>query len=71
MTLIADFTAVLIDVRDNFIIIPKPINDKTFVLSRLLHIFIHLCKSVIPMCLPALIMLAVQNGFMAGSIFFF
>ena len=29
-TLITDFTNVLIDIRDNAIILPKPINDKTF-----------------------------------------
>ncbi|HWB28609.1 MAG TPA: hypothetical protein VG738_24215 [Chitinophagaceae bacterium] len=53
--LIADFTSVLIDVRDTYIILPKPVTDKTFVLSRLLHIFIHVCKIVIPMILPGAI----------------
>lgn len=54
-TLIADFTSVLIDIRDNVIIIPKPISDKTFVLARLLHVLIHITKLVIPMALPSLI----------------
>src|SRR4051812_4577542 len=40
-TLISDFTSVLIDVRDNYIILPKPVSDRTFVIARLLHIFIH------------------------------
>ncbi len=44
-TLIADFTTVLIDVRDNFIILPKPVNDKTVVLSRLLYIVIYISKT--------------------------
>ncbi|MDE3253751.1 MAG: hypothetical protein KGO92_13170, partial [Bacteroidota bacterium] len=60
--LIADFTSVLIDVRDNLIILPKPINDKTFVLARLLHIVIHVSKMVIPMTLPGLILIMVQYG---------
>ena len=50
--LIADFTSVLIDVRDSYIILPKPVNDRTFVLSRLLHILIHICKISVPMALP-------------------
>ncbi len=50
--LIADFTSVLIDVRDTYIILPKPVTDRTVVLSRLLHIFIHICKTALPMCLP-------------------
>ena len=54
-TLISDFTNVLIDIRDNAIILPKPINDKTFLLSRLLHIVIHVSKLVLPMALPSII----------------
>jgi ABC-2 type transport system permease protein len=64
--LIADFTSVLIDVRDNMIILPKPINDKTFVLARLLHIVIHVSKLVMPMTLPGLIYLIVNEGLRGG-----
>lgn len=60
--LITDFTSVLIDIRDNYIILPKPVNDKTFVLSRLLHILIHVCKLVIPMSLGGLIMMGYRHG---------
>lgn len=63
-TLIADFTSVLIDIRDNVIILPKPISDKTFVLARLLHILIHISKLVVPMVLPALIYLGIKQGVM-------
>ena len=70
MILISDFTSVLIDVRDNYIILPKPVNDKTFVLARLLHIFIHICKTVLPMSLPALIYLSIKYNGIAGIIFF-
>lgn len=61
-TLIADFTSVLIDIRDNIIIIPKPISDKTFVLARLLHVLIHISKLVIPMVLPSLIYLGIKQS---------
>ncbi|SFP59235.1 hypothetical protein [Parafilimonas terrae] len=67
-TLIADFTSVLIDVRDNYIILPKPVNDRTLLLARLLHIFIHLCKIVVPMLLPGLIYIGI-NYSIAGSLF--
>lgn len=60
--LIADFTSVLIDIRDNYIILPKPVNDKTFVVSRLLHIFIHVCKLVFPMVIPAIVFLVINKG---------
>src|SRR5687768_13729 len=31
ITLISDFTSVLIDVKDNYVILPRPVNDKTVV----------------------------------------
>ncbi len=65
--LISDFTSVLIDVRDNLIILPKPINDKTFVLARLLHIVIHVIKLILPMTLPGLITVGIMYGI--GGVF--
>ena len=61
-TLITDFTSVLIDVRDNLIILPKPVNDKTFVLARLLHIIIHVSKLMLPMGLPGMIWIGIKEG---------
>src|SRR5690348_8388726 len=69
--LIADFTNVLIDVRDNYIILPKPVTDKTFVVSRLLHIFIHVCKLVIPMISPAIVFLIINKNILAILPFLF
>jgi ABC-2 type transport system permease protein len=65
--LISDFTSVLIDVRDNQIILPKPVNDATFVLARLLHIVVHVTKLVIPMVVPSLVFTGFQHG--AAGIF--
>src|ERR1700712_2420618 len=69
-TLISDFTSVLIDVRDNYIILPKPVNDKTVVIARLLHIFIHICKIVLPMVLPGVIMMFIKHSIAAGITMF-
>lgn len=62
MTLISDFTSVLIDIRDNLILLPKPVSDATFMISRLLHITIRTSIIVIPMTLPALILLIFLQG---------
>jgi ABC-2 type transport system permease protein len=70
-TLISDFTSVLIDIRDNYIILPKPINDKTFLLSRLLHIIIHSAKIIIPLALPSAITIGIKYGFIHSISFFF
>ncbi|UYQ91477.1 hypothetical protein MKQ68_15395 [Chitinophaga horti] len=62
LTLISDFTYVLIDVKDNLVILPKPVNDRTVLLSRLLHIIIHVSKIIVPMALPAIVFLLVTKG---------
>jgi hypothetical protein len=67
---VADFTSVLIDVRDNYIILPKPVNSRTVVVARLLHIFVHVIKIVLPLGLPANIFIAINYSVMAGILFF-
>lgn len=69
MTLIADFSNVLIDVKDNYIILPKPVNAQTVLMARLLHIMIHLAKIVVPMTLPGIIYLMLRTGFAGGLLF--
>ncbi len=69
-TLISDFTNVIIDIRDNAIILPKPINDKTFLLARLLHIVIHVSKLVLPMTIPSLITVGIIHGIRGVLILF-
>lgn len=69
VTLISDFTDVLIDVKDNYIILPKPVNARTILLARLLHILIHLSKIVLPMMLPALVYLCIKTGPFGAALF--
>lgn len=59
-TLISDFTSVLIDPRDTQILLPKPVNDRTFLLARILHIMVHLFRVILPMLLPAIVYLAIE-----------
>jgi ABC-2 type transport system permease protein len=67
--LISDFTSVLIDVRDNYIILPKPVNDRTIVLARLLHIIIHLAKLVVPMTLPGIVYMIIKTSVWGALVF--
>jgi len=65
-TLMSDFTSVLIDVRDTYIILPRPVSDTTMIAGRLLHIGIHISKIVWPMALPGMIYLGIREGFAAA-----
>ena len=58
------------DVRDNFIILPKPVTDETVVVARLLHILIHISRLVIPMSLPGLVYVAIHTSAWGAILFF-
>jgi len=69
LMLITDFSNILFDTRDKFIIIPRPVNDKTIVLSRLLHVFIYLLRIVLPMSLAGWIVLGIKYGLPSVLVF--
>lgn len=60
--LITEFTTVLLDAKDNQIILPKPVNDRTFLLSRILHLIIFILDLSIPISIPVMITLLIRNG---------
>jgi hypothetical protein len=64
-TLISDFSTVLIDTRDKYVVLPRPVSDRTLFLSRMLHIFIYLFRIVLPMSLPGWIVLGIVAGWKA------
>lgn len=68
-TLITDFSTVVTDTRDKFILLPRPINDRTLFLSRMLHILIYLFRIIIPMSLPGWIAVGLLFGTKAVLLF--
>jgi ABC-2 type transport system permease protein len=70
ITLISDFTTVLIDTRDQFILLPRPVNDRTIAVSRILHISIYVLRLALLQGLPALIIVGFVDGILAVPIFF-
>lgn len=65
LTLVSDFTTVLIDVRDQFILLPRPVDDRTIAVSRILHITIYVLRLALLQGLPGIIMagFADKNAF--------
>lgn len=68
-TLISDFSSVLFDTRDKYIIHPRPVADRTLFLARLLHIFVYLFRIVLPMSLPGWVTMGLMYGWKA-TVFF-
>ena len=70
LTLISDFTNVLIDVKDQYILLPRPVNDSTVAVSRILHISIYVLRVALLQGLPGLIMIGFIDGPLAVPLFF-
>ena len=68
MTMVTDFSDVLLDTKDNYILLPTPISDKTISISRIVHIMLYLFRQVIAYVLPAIIYFGFANR--AGLIVF-
>ncbi len=69
LTLITDFTNVLFDVRDQYIIAPRPVNDRTVAFARILHIAIYVMRLALLQGIPGIIMMAFIDGPMAMPLF--
>lgn len=66
MTLITDFSTVLLDTTDNQIILPKPVNSRTIFVSRLVHILVYLLQFSIAFIGLPLIFVFIKYGFFSG-----
>ena len=66
MTLITDFSTVILDTTDNQIILPKPVTSRTLFLARLVHILVYLLQFSISLIAIPLILIFVKYGFLTG-----
>lgn len=62
MTLITDFSTVLLDTTDNQIILPKPVNSRTLFMARQIHILLYLLQFTVAMCLIPVICVGLKYG---------
>jgi len=67
--LITDFSNVLFDARDKYILFPRPVSDRTLVLARMLHIFVYLFRVVLPLSLPGWVTLGIADGWPSATLF--
>ncbi len=70
-SLISDFSAVLLDIRDKNILFTKPINTITINMAKSLHIFIYMFSITIAMTGLALIAGLVRHGILFFLVFAF
>ena len=63
-TLITDYTEVLLDVRDSFILSPLPVSPRTLGLARLVHIGLYLFRLLFLLSLAGQIIVVVKQGWL-------
>lgn len=63
--LITDFTQVIFDPNDNLILLPRPVSNRTLMVSRLAHIFFYIFTIVSCLSLPSTIVILVRFGALA------
>ena len=66
MTMITDFSSVLLDTTDNQIILPRPVNSKTLFIARLVHILVYLLQFTIALALFPIIFTFMWHGPLVG-----
>ncbi|MGB3545951.1 MAG: hypothetical protein WBA17_03205 [Saprospiraceae bacterium] len=64
-TLITDYTEVLLDVRDSFILSPLPVSSRTLGLARLVHIGLYLFRLLFLLSLAGQIIVVIKQGWLA------
>ena len=62
MTLITDFSSILLDTSDNTIILPRPVDSRTFFVARLTHIILYLSQLTLGLSLASLAVVIVKYG---------
>lgn len=69
MTLISDFSSVILDSSDNQIILPRPVGDRTLWLARVVHITIYLFTIALALSIVGVLVIAYRFGALAGLLF--
>ncbi|QIP11174.1 hypothetical protein G8759_00190 [Spirosoma aureum] len=69
MTLISDFSSVILDSSDNQIILPRPVSSRTLWLARVVHITSYLFAIALSLSVVAILFIGYRFGAIAGLLF--
>ena len=71
MTLLSEFTSVLFDQRDNYILLPRPVSHRTLLMLRMVHIQFYIGFIALALSLAGGIIMAVKYKGIAIIVYFF
>jgi ABC-2 type transport system permease protein len=70
MTLVSEFTTVLFDQRDNFILLPRPVSNRTLLMLRLVHIQFYMGLIALALSFPTGIIIVIKYNVLTALIYF-
>lgn len=71
MTLVSEFTSVLFDPRDNLILLPRPISNRTLLMYRLVHIQFYMGVIALALSITGAIVIIFKYSVIPSFIFLF
>jgi hypothetical protein len=71
LTLITDYSTVLLDTTDNTVILPRPVTARTLFLARLTHIALYLGQMTISLSLLPMLVFGYKFGILSAVAFLF
>ena len=69
MTLITDYSSVLLDTADNMILLPRPVDSRTLFTARLTHITLYIGQILFAVSLVPTIVIGIKYGFLTVLVF--
>ncbi|MBC7893571.1 MAG: hypothetical protein H7Y12_15245 [Sphingobacteriaceae bacterium] len=69
LTLISDFSNVLLDTTDNVVILPRPVDGRTLLVARLVHLVTYILLIVLALSLFPTIYIGFKYGPLAAGLF--
>ncbi len=69
MTLITDYSSILLDTADNMILLPRPVDSRTLFTARLTHITLYIGQILFAVALIPTIIVAFKYGLIAVCMF--
>lgn len=69
MTLLSDFSSLILDSADNQIVLPRPVSSRTLLLARIVHIAGYLFSIALALSVVGLLIVTFRFGLLAGLVF--
>lgn len=69
MTLITDYSSILLDTADNMILLPRPVDSRTLFTARLTHITLYIGQILFAVALIPTIIIVFKYGLLAVTVF--